>query len=56
MAALEPERWLYALAANNSHVPGRPLRSRAPRSTNLRPAPAVNSVTTRETQTSPGDD
>jgi len=46
----------YALAANNSHAPGRPLRSRTPRSANFRPAPAVSSVTTRETQTSPGSD
>src|SRR6266850_3563081 len=42
----------YALAANKSHRPGRPLSSCDPRSKNFKPAPATRSVTTRETRTS----
>ena len=42
----------YALAANKSHQPGRPLSSCDPRSANFRPAPATRSVTTLETRTS----
>ena len=42
----------YALAANKSHRPGRPLSSNDPRSENFKPAPATRSVTTRDTNTS----
>ena len=42
----------YWAAANNSQWPGMPLRSNAPRSVNLSPAPATRSVTTRDTRTS----
>jgi hypothetical protein len=42
----------YILAANKSHVPGRPFSSNDPRSENFRPAPATRSVTTREARTS----
>src|SRR5258705_1138067 len=46
----------YALAANKSHRPGRPLSSSEPRSVNFSPVPATRSVTTLETITSPGWD
>jgi hypothetical protein len=42
----------YALAANKSHRPGRPLSSCDPHSENFKPDPATRSVTTRETRTS----
>lgn len=44
----------HKLAANKSHLPGNPLSSYDPRSTNFKPAPATRSVTTLETNTSLG--
>ena len=45
--------WSQPTAENSLHVPGTPLSSCSPRSTNLIPDPTTRSATVRETRTSP---
>lgn len=47
-------QWSHALTAYRRHWPGTPLKTWAPRSSNLMRAPATRSLTVLETRTSPG--